>query len=113
MGIRSVKYELEAKLTPETGGLFSKPSGKLERKSYGDDTERLKVSFRNLKVPDASIGVVKADDIEILQIPISDGSGRYDFESSDGSGFPNLTVGQTIAVYVGNTLFLSGKLKED
>ena len=85
----------------------------MERKSYGDGTERLKVSFKNLKVPDASIAVVKVAAVEILQISVSGGTGRYDHESTDGNDFPSLEAGQTIEIFVGNTLFLRGKLEED
>lgn len=113
MAVRDIKYELEAKLKAVTGRPFSKPSGKLERKSYSDGVERLKISFRNLKVPDASTAKVKVDGVEISAIPISGGTGRYDLESSDLHEFPSLKVGQTVEIHVGNTLFLSGVLCED
>lgn len=113
MGVRDIKYELEAKLKSVAGGLFSKPSGKLERKSYADGTERLKISFRNLKVPDASTAKVKVDSVDILAIRVSGGMGRYDLESSELNEFPDLRVGQTIEIHVGDTVFLRGVLCED
>ena len=113
MTIRNVKYELEAKLTSKGGGFFSKPSGKLERKSYENSIERLKISFRNLKSPNNELAIVTADGKEIAQIPIQKGAGRFDNESSNPRDFPMLEVGQIIDVHVGGTLVLSGKLYED
>ncbi|MDH3378812.1 MAG: hypothetical protein OEQ39_17950 [Gammaproteobacteria bacterium] len=113
MSLKIVKYELEAKLTTDSGGRFSKPSGKIERKSYGDGRERLKISVRNLKVPDRSTAIVKADDREIAQIPLVDGSGHIDNESDDSSSIPTLQVGQAIEILVDDTLILSGKLYVD
>jgi len=113
MSIRSIRYELEAKLEGRTGGLFSKPIGKLERKSYGDGGERLKIWLRNLKVPDNSIAVVTAGGMEIAEVPIHDRAGRIDTESRDPNDFPNLQADQSIEVHVGNVLILTGKLYKD
>lgn len=113
MSVRTVKYELEAKLTGESSGLFSKSSGKVKRKSYSDGGERLKISVRNLKVPTQSIAVVKVDDQEVAQMPLTKGSGCLDNESNDPTSLPTLEVGQTIEVYVDGTQVLSGKLYVD
>ena len=113
MSVRTVKHELEAKLKSSSGGLFSKPSGKLERKTYDDFGERLKVSLRNLRVPDNSIAVVTADDVEIAQIQIHNGTGRIDHESRDPNAFPQLKAGQNIEVKVDATVVLVGELYVD
>ena len=113
MTIRNIKYQLEAKLKGKEGGFFSKPSGKLERKSYENSVERLKISFRNLKSPNNELAVVTANGTEIAQIPIQNGAGRLDNESSNSSDFPVLEVGQVIDVHIGGTIVLSGKLYED
>ncbi len=114
MPVRTVKLELEAKLqATKGGGIFSKPSGKLERKSYGDGTERLKISLRNLKVPDNSDAIVNADGQEIAKISITNKSGRLDQESQDISFMPTLQPGQIIEVRVCDRIFLKGTLHSD
>lgn len=57
MPIRTVKHELEAKLTSGAGGLFSRGGGKLERKTYDDFGQRLRISLRNLDVPENSTAI--------------------------------------------------------
>jgi hypothetical protein len=113
MAIRNIKHQLEAKLTSRTGSLFSKPRGKLERKSYGDSGERLEISLRNLKVLDNSIAVVTADGVEIAQIPVHKGFGHIDNESRDPRTFVKLEADQTIEVHLDGTVVLSGKLNVD
>jgi hypothetical protein len=113
MAIRSVKYELEAKLTSSQGGLFSRPSGKLERKSYADMGERLKISIRNLKVPDKSTAGVTVDGVELARIQINNGSGRIDKEERDPDHFIKMQAGQYIEVKVDSVLLLRGQLYVD
>ena len=113
MGIRSVKLELEAKFVPTGGGLFSRPSGKVERKSYADMGERLKISVRNLKVPDGTEAVVISNGVELARLTIESGSSRYDNESKDPSAFPPLNAGDIIEVAIDNEPVLSGKLYVD
>jgi len=88
MSVRAVKYELEAKLIGESSGHFSKPSGKVERKSYSDGTERLKISVRNLKALKQSTAIIKVDSQEIAQLSLIKGSGRLDDESKDPTALP-------------------------
>ena len=113
MSLRRVKQELEAKLTGGTSGLFSKPSGKLERKSYANSAERLKVSLRDLEAPDGSTAIVTADGQEIARVPIQNGAGRLDHESRPPGGLPKLKPDQLIEVSVNGSLVLSGKLYLD
>ena len=113
MAIRTILYELEAKLKPTSGGFFSKPSGKLERKSYEDQTERLKIAVRNIKVPDGTVVKVTADGKEILGLPINDGRGKYDEESKSSATFPALELNQTIGIIIDGEVILSGIIKED
>ena len=119
MGVRTVTRELEAKLTGKSRGLFSRPSGKLERKSYQDGGERLKISIRNLKIPTPSNAVIKVDNIEIEQIPIVDGFGGFggfgglDTETEDSDDLPGLAIGQSIEVIVKGDPVLRGVLYVD
>ncbi len=112
MGIRTVKNELEAKLTAKSG-FFSKPSGKVERKSYADCTERLRITLRKIKSPHNTVAVVKADGKEVALIPLVDGGGKFDNESTNTGEIPDLKVGQTITVEIDGKLALSGKLHTD
>ncbi len=113
MTVRTVKLELEARLVATGSGLFSRPSGKVERKTYGDGTERLEVSIRNLKVPDGTDAVVMADGIEIARIVTRGGSGRFDESSRDAGAIPGLASGQTIEVSIGGETVLRGELYVD
>lgn len=113
MTVRSIKFQLEAKLKAASGGFFSKPQGKLERKSYGDMTERLKITVRNLKVQDNSVAIITSDGKELIELPIISGRGKYDEESNDASTFPALEPGQKIEVSVDGNIVLSGKLYVD
>ncbi len=113
MGILSVSRELEAKLASRTGGLFSKPAGKLERKWYGDASERLKIRVRRVKAPAGAAAVVTAGGAEIARLPLRGGSASFD-ERADGPGIlPALEAGQRIEVRVDGTLILEGVLEED
>ncbi len=113
MPIRTVTYELEAKLTGPAHGFFSRPSGKLERKLYGDGTHRLKIRVRNLKAPDDSLAVVTAGGEEIAQIPLTKGAGRLDIESTEPDAVPTLEKHQLIEVAVDGDTVLSGQLYVD
>ena len=113
MVVRIVKFELEAKLTGKTYGPLSKPSGKVERKSYIDGGERLKISIRNLNVPDQSIATVKVNGNEIVQIILTNGSGRVDNEPVSQSFIPRLEAGHIVEVYVDGAQLLSGVLHVD
>lgn len=66
-----------------------------------------------LMAPNNELAVVSASGTEIAQIPIQNGAGRLNNESSNSSDFPVLEVGQIIDVYIGGTIVLSGKLYED
>ncbi len=113
MSIRRIKHELEAKLTGEAYGFFSRPSGKVERKSYGDGGERLKISIRNIKAPDCTIAVVKADGKQIAEMSVNNGAAKVDIESKNATAIPSLQKGNTIEVEIGGEILLSGQLYVD
>lgn len=113
MEVRGVKLELEAKLKSPKGGFFSKPSGKLERKTYDDSTERLKVSVRNLRVPDGVEATVEVDGCEIAKLKIENGKGRYDEEYTDPNLAPKLKSDQQVKIIVGSEILLEGDLYID
>ena len=113
MTVRTVTLELEARLKGGGGGLFSKPAGKVERKSYQDGGERLKVSARNIDAPEGSEATVLANGSEILRLALTSGVVRYDEERPAASALPALEAGQLIEVVVDGTVVLSGKLAVD
>ena len=110
MTIRTVKYELEARLNGRSGRLYSKPSGKLEFKQYDDNGTRLKVSVRNLQVPEQTMATVMAGDSKIAELEISHRKGRLDIEPAD---IPDLLPRQVIRIIVDGNTLLEGKLYED
>lgn len=113
MAIRKIDFELEAKLTGTSGGLFSKPSGKLERKSYRDGGERLKIVLRGLKLADRSEVGLCADGVEFARLTINGGSARYDQEGAEIAAQARLAAGQTIEAIQGGTILLRGELYRD
>lgn len=112
MAIRHVKSELEAKLKAVKPGFFSSPSGKIERKSYEDGGERLKISLRKLKVPDRSTAIVTVDGQEIAQVELTNGSGRFDRKVEDES-LPTLSANQRVEVLIDGAAVLAGQLYID
>jgi hypothetical protein len=113
MTLRTINYELEAMLTGKRNGLFSRPSGKVERKSYRGGVERLKIKLRNIKTHDHAVAVAKADGKVIAQLSISGGKARYDNESSDPGAIPVLEKGQMIEIEINGESILSGRLYRD
>ncbi len=113
MKTRNVSFELEAKLKGKSGRLFNKPSGKLERKTYDDGTERLKISIRNLKLPGETVAQIKYEDEMIAEVTLHNGSGRYDLESSEPGKLPTLTDNNSVQVIINGNVALWGKLYRD
>jgi hypothetical protein len=112
MGVRGVKYELEAKLRPAVS-YVPKPNGRVERKSYGDGGERLKIVVRKIKAPDGTLAIIKVGGVEVAQLPLEQGFARSDEESFDMDALPTLKTGQKVEVFANNVLFLEGELCED
>lgn len=112
MTLRAVEYELEAKLEG-AGNFFSKPRGKVERKSYSDGSERLKISLRKLKAPEDFYAIVKIGGSEVAQIKIEKGSARFDEETSEPGNMPKMKAGQSVEVILDGALVLQGTLNVD
>ena len=113
MGIRTVQRELEAKLVASSGGLFSKPTGKLERKWYADGEQRLKISIRNLKVPDGTCARVAAAGKHIAELELKSGTGRLDMRGSGDGELPDLEAGEAVVVEIDGEPVLTGTLRHD
>lgn len=113
MPLRHVEHELEAKLTRPANGPSARASGKLERKRYGDDSERVKISLRKLAVADSSVARVTCDGLEIARLPITRGRAGLDEESPGPGVIPALQAGQRVEVHVDGVLLLTGILYQD
>jgi hypothetical protein len=112
MGARVVRFELEARLKPAVSYL-PKPNGRVQRKSYSDGGERLKMVVRKIKALDNTLAIIRIGGVEIAQLPLQKGFARYDEESSDINAIPDLKAGQKVEVFADNILFLEGELSED
>ena len=114
MGVRHITFQLEARLTGKAKGFFSsKPKGKLERKSYQDGGERLKIKVGNLKLQDGDDITVRVDEKELAVISVKNGRAKFDEEYDDASLFPPLEAGETVSVSAGGNVVLSGELYVD
>ncbi|MDX1561624.1 MAG: hypothetical protein R3305_01785 [Gammaproteobacteria bacterium] len=100
--------ELEAKLA-SADRRFAKASGKLERKVYGDSTERLKVRIKGLDAAEASLVVAGR---EIASVTVAHGRAELDLESAAGA-VPPMRAGETVQVSVDEVVALEGTLVED
>ncbi|MFT5400607.1 MAG: hypothetical protein ACI822_002436 [Gammaproteobacteria bacterium] len=110
---RKIDHQLEAKLKGGSGGIFFTPSGKLERKSYADGGERLKINLKNLDLSDESEATVSVDGVEVVRLMVIDGKAKYDQEVTNKQFFTSFQEGQTVKVFTRGSLFLSGSLKVD
>lgn len=117
MPVRTIRRQLEAKLVArQRGGLFTKqPSGKLERTWYEDGTHRLKVSVRNVPVPDGQAVAIRVDQAPLASFPIQRGRGRVDEETTAPTPplFLPLTAGQQVQVVHNGSILLQGELYVD
>ena len=100
--IRAVLEELEAHLSPATGT----GTGKAERKRYGDGSERLKVTARDLPVPDGLEVQILIDGSVQAQATVTRGRARIVMESP--ASVPSVTRGQEIEVRIGPRRLLTG-----
>ena len=111
VAIRRVLHELEARLIPPVAPAQPRAEGKLERKEYGDGTERLKISVRGLDVPDGSTALVAVEGSTVTQFDIWRGAGRADTRTV--SALPEMRAGQVVEVQVAGAILLSGTLRVD
>ena len=111
--MRTILRELETHLFPAAAGPSPKASGKIERKTYGDGTERLKVKVRKLDVPDGRTATVTAGNVVLCEMEVTRGRGEFDREEPAGGALPKLAAGQLVEVRVGEDVHLRGELCVD
>ena len=113
MAIRTVQSELEAKLKGVAGGRYTGASGKLERKSYADSSERLKVHVKGVDRAPNAIAVVLIDGSEVARIQLQKGRGKVDTESLTPGVIPKCAAGQLVQILVDAEMALEGELAPD
>jgi hypothetical protein len=114
MGFRRRNYELEADLYKvPTPWLFRREMGELERTSYEDGEERLKISFRGLDIPDGAAAEVVIDGAVVAELPVSDGRARQILTTTEGHSVPEAKAGQEVEIRFQGTALLAGVFKRD
>lgn len=114
MRIRSISTELEAKLRgTRDANLFTKCRGKIEHKTYGDGTHRLKITLRDVPLPDGSNLDARIEQRVIGTIKVRSNQGRLDLESPNPGAVPHMREGDVIQLYYQNNLVAQGELRHD
>lgn len=99
MGFRRRNYELEADLyRVPTPWLFRREMGELERTSYEDGEERLKISFRGVEAPDGASVAVVIDGAPVVDVSVERGRGRRILSSKEGAEVPEVKAGQQVEI---------------
>ncbi len=113
MRLRRVLEEVEAELAPQGEALtFRKARGKMERKSYGDGTERFKLKCQGLELSDGANLAVLLGGREVAQMVLSGGRGEVDVEGAGGQ-VPVVRAGDLLEVRYNGQVLLSGSAVED
>lgn len=109
--LRRIVEEYEARLSPPEDRL-SAPKGKSERKRYGDRQERLKVTARNLDLPDGVIAQIVVNDQVQGERPVTGGRIRLDV-TSPSHPVPRVSTGDVIQVKAAGEVHLAGTYRPD
>jgi len=88
--------------------------GELERKTYADGSERLKISFGGLKsIPSLARVSVVIDDTETCELPVEKGRARLDLRSEERASVPTVAVGQVVEIRLDGQVLLRGTFRPD
>lgn len=114
MGFRRRNYEYEADLykVPRPW-LFRREMGELERTSYADGEERLKISFRGVEAPDGASAEVVIDGAAVVEVRVERGRGRLILSSNEGVEVPDVKAGQEVEIHFLGKPVLAGVFKLD
>ena len=109
MGWRRQNYELEAHLFKvPTPRLFRRKMGELERTSYEDGEERLKISFHGIDAPDGAVVALVIDGRTIANLPVERGAVRKIPSSREAAAVPEVKAGQTVEIHLLGKAVLAG-----
>lgn len=106
MRIRNVLKEFEAQIhaTQRGNGI----TGKSEWKQYADGTYRIKISIRNIPLPDNSKIDLMLDDARMMQLTVNHNKAKIDLENQTRIGISNIQAGQVLQVKFGETVLAEG-----
>jgi hypothetical protein len=96
MRIRNVLKEFEADLHPVQPD--SSIQGKSEWKHYREGTYRIKISIRNLPLPDDSKIYLWLDGKLLMQLSVQNHKAKVDIGNDSGIGIPVIKAGQVIQI---------------
>ena len=114
MGWRKVVEEYEADLFPVSmSELSGDKKGKLERKTYGDGEERLKIRLRKVDLDDGATVKVVIDGDAVCDIEVADGKGRAELSSKEGTTVPDVHEGSLVEVQYQYRPLLRGTFEPD
>ena len=114
MGFRRRRYEFEADLYKvPTPWLFRREMGELERTSYEDGEERLKISFRGVEAPDGASVEVMIDGARVAEVSVERGRGRRILSSTEGAAVPEVKAGQQVEIHFQGRPVLARVFKPD
>lgn len=114
MGFRGRNHELEADLYEvPMSHLDRREMGELERTSYSDGEERLKISFGGIDAPDGTLADVVVDGAKVAKLPVKRGMARVVLSSTDGARVPDFQKGQEVEIRVSGRAVLAGVFKPD
>lgn len=108
--VRSVKRELEARLSPVDG---AGGTGKAERKWYGNGEERLKIKASGLDVPDQTVLTLEIGGRHIATLLSEGGKLRYEVEMPSDEAVPDVEEGDVLRIEHRGAVLLEGRFVPD
>jgi hypothetical protein len=102
MRIRNVLKEFEVHFRPVQLG--SNIQGKSEWKHYGDGTYRIKISIRNIPLPDDSKLDLFLDGELMMRLSVQNHKAKVDIENYNGIGIPIIKSGQLLQIKSGQNI---------
>src|SRR5688572_3681532 len=111
MRIRNVLQEFEAHLHPVQPG--TNTQGKSEWKHYADGTFRIRISIRNIPLPERRVIDLILEGRRIAQIQVQSSKAKIDVENRTGQGIPTVRAGQILQIRSWETVLAEGLYKEE
>ena len=111
MRFKAVLQEFEAHFHPVQPG--SNVRGKAEWKHYSDGSYRLKLSIRDLLLPDKSEIDIWRDGSWLMRLTVGNHKAKVDLENDTGSGIPAIKAGQVLQIKQGDVLLAEGEYKAE
>ena len=113
MALRLVTRELESRLQPTGAEDATEAAGKVERKTYSDGSERLKIVLRGLASFEGSTAVVSHGENTLAEVVIVGGKGRWDRKSQAPGVVPVLFEEAPVEVRIEGLVVARGRVEHD